>query len=334
MVSPSIVTVMPTSAVPVSALSGATAASPVSVPGAGTVVSSNSSAKRILSLYSNSFYNTSGDVPVVGTQGEPVNRAKGLPADGHKRESPVRKRRESSVSSFRSDLGVGGCRSAGESRKVSLTSFKSDLEPFSPSHDFSSDTPLIVGAPTPLIVGAPTPYMSEVAEIALPLAHQYAMGHANPGGATFPLFPSTPAFLPAVGHLTPGMGSPAASMPQPSSTVPLTDLSKMSRWEIEQLYYYNAAILEEQKQLMRLIEYHLALAEHEGPKKDSKKSGFRRPTTIEVYRKFLNFLVEPDTEPSAGPNMFGFKDEPEIEDLIVEGTPYQPIMSAMHTNTF
>lgn len=348
--------------------------------------------KRILSLYSNSFYNTSKantvsdrdrKVSVSSTKSEPAGKTRRSSAGSHKSG----KTRGASVSSFRRDSGTGsGSSFKGDSaEKARSNSSKGDLEPFSPTaaslHGF--------GGPTPLVVDPPVPFMSEITEITIPQVYQYAIGdvwspnssgtspnsttvqsalHPNPvgNGLTSTLVQSagTP-FLPnpsgtgatssrtvgtqahsnpvsmvqSVGaslHPNPS-GSAAQSLTTPShphpgggSTAPshvasLADLSRMSRWEIEQLYYYNAAILEEQKHLMRVIEHHLAMAEQER----KQENIFHRPTTFEVYRKFLDFLTEPDTVVTGDTKLFESSSE-DFKDLIVGGTALHPIINSKY----
>ena len=178
------------------------------------------------------------------------------------------------------------------SRKASIASLKSEMgSPLLPVASFHN----LGGTPTPLIVAPPTPYLSEVTEILLPKPHKLDSSHVDANGGHFH----------STGHGAPSFGSPHQSgetsatpttiSPQPNPAVmpaaAAVDLSKMSRWEIEQLYYYNAAILEEQKKLMRVIEEHLA--------KSEQGTNAHKPTSFEVYQKFLDFLTEPETVASA-----------------------------------
>ena len=67
----------------------------------------------------------------------------------------------------------------------------------------------------------------------------------------------------------------------------------MSRYEIEQLYYYNAALLEEQIRVTKLLEKHLIELE------DGQDSSMRKLTKTDTYKKFLEFVMEPESVPDS-----------------------------------
>lgn len=231
-------------------------------------------------------------------------------------------------------IGKSGAKGGKHSRKTSVSSLKSDTYSFSP--------PSLHDPPRPMVVSSPTKYLSEATEIKLPSPSQYTTNQYSPNGAFVTPFsphisspvhgvqsevlntsPMAPPFGFSVAHGS-GAASPssvASSSGNPSAAQPV-DLSKMSRWEIEQLYYYNTAILEEQKRLMKVIEKHLLETEQE--------SNVRKPSTFEMYKNFLEFLTEPDTIPDASIDMYGFSEESEVSDVIVGGTPYQPIINSKY----
>ena len=107
------------------------------------------------------------------------------------------------------------------------------------------------------------------------------------------------------------------------------DLSRMTRWEIEQLYYYNAAVLEEQMRISKLLERRLKELERE-----SKKSSIHKLSKTEAYVKLLEFVVEPDSSPDVSLDVIGSRRGPgegeEFGDVIVGGTPYHPIMNSKY----
>ena len=220
-----------------------------------------------------------------------------------------------------------------QSRRTSVSSLKSDTDSFSLPSSFHD--PL-----KPMVVGSPKKYSSEATEITLPSpSHQYSPnrafvtpyspGTSSPTGVQSEVLNTrhgTGMGLPfgfPVAHSS-GTASPS-SVTSSSGTnfaMPTVDLSTMSRWEIEQLYYYNTAILEEQKRLMKLIERHLLETEQE-----NKQTVIRKPSTFEVYKHFLEFLTEPETIPDASISIHGFSEDTEVNDVIVGGTPYQPIIN-------
>lgn len=111
--------------------------------------------------------------------------------------------------------------------------------------------------------------------------------------------------------------------------VPITDLSRMSRREIEQLYYYNAALLEQQKRLTKLIETHLVKLEQE--QQENQQNVAQSPTSLEM-NKSLEFVMEPESVANVNMSISGFSDKPteEFEDWIVGGTPLQPIINSKY----
>lgn len=240
--------------------------------------------------------------------------------------------------------GKSAAKGSKQARRTSTSSLKSDTDSFS--------LPSLHDPPRPMVVSSPKKYLSEATEINLPSPSQYTnqyspngafvtshslrisspMGvqsevlNTSHGTAMAPPFGFPVAHSSGAASPSPSSVTSSSGIPQSNFGVPAVDLSKMSRWEIEQLYYYNTAILEEQKRLMKLIEKHLLETEQEV----NKQTVVHKPSTFEVYNNFLEFLTEPDTVPDASINMYGFSEESEINDLIVGGTPYQPIINSKY----
>ena len=66
------------------------------------------------------------------------------------------------------------------------------------------------------------------------------------------------------------------------------DFSSMSLWEMEQLYAYNKTALHRQKQLTKLIREQLVKMQQE-----EKVTQDRKLSNLDLYKRFLRFLVEP-----------------------------------------
>jgi hypothetical protein len=221
-----------------------------------------------------------------------------------------------SISSFRSDART-------------VPTFKSE-QPFSPVASSQK-----LGISTPLIVDPATPYMSEgVTEITLPKAHHHqatVSGHSQPTSHPSSNSPNSSMLGSPLFHASHGRASSMPVVVPPNPVVPLADLAKMSRWEIEQLYYYNAAIMEQQKKLMQVIEKHLAKAEGE------PNVGFHKPTSFEVYRKFIDYLTEPETVATADLmyGSFGYREEPQGINMAsghpAGGIPHSPAGNIPHS---
>ena len=120
-----------------------------------------------------------------------------------------------------------------------------------------------------------------------------------------------------------------------SLSIPNSALTKMSKWELEQLYYYNTAVLEQHKLLMKTIEDHLGAMEGEravGGEKEGLAS--LHLSSYDAYKHFLDFTVEPSCNFNNNDEYcekFGFGDEGrELNDLILGGTPGQPIINGKY----
>ena len=110
----------------------------------------------------------------------------------------------------------------------------------------------------------------------------------------------------------------------------LPDLSNMTRWEMEQLYYYNAAILEQQKRVTEAIEKQLIKLQEENEQGNTLKL-----SSSEVYKRFLDFLVEPTCSPAEDPiDDIGFSQSNDskikFEDLVIGGTAFKPILNSKY----
>ena len=64
-----------------------------------------------------------------------------------------------------------------------------------------------------------------------------------------------------------------------------------SRWELERLYVYNLAVLEHQWKYTKMLEKNLLKMEQESVSK--------KPSKLEVYQRFLEFVVEPSPFPDS-----------------------------------
>lgn len=121
---------------------------------------------------------------------------------------------------------------------------------------------------------------------------------------------------------------PSFGNPSPIGSSRSMDLTQMSQWELNQLYYYNSAILENHKVLMKNIEDHVAVMNADKGGADSLHL-----SSFDVYKRFLDFTVEPgcDLPDDMCSEKFGFGDEgKELSDLILGGTPSQPIINSKY----
>ncbi len=151
----------------------------------------------------------------------------------------------------------------------------------------------------------------------MPLYNTADSGHSQRTGISVsPVGDSSPGLMPVGGGA--------------NQTTAMAQLSKMTRWEIEQLYYYNAAILEEQKCLTNMIEGHLLKMEQE----NKETNIFRKRSKSEVYNDLLKYLVEPDCSPDdeGSIRLVGHcgTSSADYSDVIIGGTPYQPIINSKY----
>ena len=89
----------------------------------------------------------------------------------------------------------------------------------------------------------------------------------------------------------------------------------LSRWELERLYLYNLALLEQQRRYTKMLEKRLIMMEQEHKKKKTSK--------FELYRQFLEFVVEPTRFPEAPAVSFP---EMSSEKIVLRGTFDKPIL--------
>ena len=92
-------------------------------------------------------------------------------------------------------------------------------------------------------------------------------------------------------------------------------IGDLSRWELERLYLYNLALLDQQRKYTKMLEKRLIMMEQEQRKK--------KPSKLDLYRQFLEFVVEPTRFPQAPAISF-----PEIksEEIVLKGTFDKPIL--------
>ena len=117
------------------------------------------------------------------------------------------------------------------------------------------------------------------------------------------------------------------SLPTPSSETgevnPTLEINApigdFSRWELERLYVYNLAVLEHQWKYTKMLEKKLLKMEQESVSK--------KPNKLEVYQRFLEFVVEPAHFPDAPTINFPELSSEEIE---LQGTFDKPILDKSH----
>ena len=120
---------------------------------------------------------------------------------------------------------------------------------------------------------------------------------------------------------------PQGSLPTPSSETgevnPTLEINPpigdFSRWELERLYVYNLAVLEHQWKYTKMLEKKLLKMEQESVSK--------KPSKLEVYQRFLEFVVEPAHFPDAPTINFPELSSEEIE---LQGTFDKPILDKNH----
>ena len=120
---------------------------------------------------------------------------------------------------------------------------------------------------------------------------------------------------------------PQGSLPTPSSETgevnPTLEINPpigdFSRWELERLYVYNLAVLEHQWKYTKMLEKKLLKMEQESVSK--------KPSKLEVYQRFLEFVVEPAHFPDAPAINFPELSSEEIE---LQGTFDKPILDKNH----
>lgn len=78
---------------------------------------------------------------------------------------------------------------------------------------------------------------------------------------------------------------------------PFQDITQ-KQWEIEQLYLRNLAILEQQRRYTKMLEHQLL-------KMERKLGKMKKPSKVEVYRRFLGYVVEPEAESEPSINIIG-----------------------------
>ena len=100
--------------------------------------------------------------------------------------------------------------------------------------------------------------------------------------------------------------------PTPEINPPIGDFS---RWELERLYVYNLAVLEHQWKYTKMLEKKLLKMEQESVSK--------KPSKLEVYQRFLEFVVEPSPFPDSPTVNFPELSSDEIE---LQGTFDKPIL--------
>ena len=104
--------------------------------------------------------------------------------------------------------------------------------------------------------------------------------------------------------------------PTPEINPPIGDFS---RWELERLYVYNLAVLEHQWKYTKMLEKKLLKMEQESVSK--------KPSKLEVYQRFLEFVVEPSPFPDSPTVNFPELSSDEIE---LQGTFDKPILDKSH----